>query len=84
MIHQELYHPEAVAANSTTIVQGQGLGGFIAVTAGTITVTNRAGVIVLNAFPVSAGAVYGLALFLGINSYTVTLAGGASGTLLKA
>lgn len=81
---QERYKPVPLGANATYLFpQGAptGLGGFIAVTAGTITVTNSSSVVLLNALPVSAGVYYPLPMYTGHNA-TVTLVGGASGTLL--
>lgn len=54
--------------------------GFLAVTAGTITVTRRDGVVLINAFPVTAGQWYFMPFHVG-HEATVVLAGGASGTL---
>lgn len=84
---QERYDAVPMAADtSRSWHHGSGIAGFIAVTAGTITVsrTNDLGVasVVLAPFPVAAGTIYGLPMFLGTNGFTVTLAGGASGTLL--
>lgn len=88
MVIQERYHGVAMAANTTLNLTGSGIGGFVCVTAGTLTVqvVNAAGatVTLINAFPVSAGQVYGIPLFTGtMGSASVVLAGGASGTLLK-
>ncbi len=83
MVVQEQYKPHIFTADQTRSFQGCGIGAFIAVTAGTITVTAFNGTVVLNAFPVTAGGIYSLPMYLGLNGYTVTLAGGASGTLLS-
>lgn len=84
MVVQERYHPQAMAANSSYVLTGAGIGGFAAVTAGTITVTAASGTVLLNAFPVAAGSVYGIPILTGAaGGATVVLAGGASGTLLK-
>ena len=73
--------PTPLGVNSTTILPGAStVDNFLAVTAGTLTLTNSAGVVVLNAFPVAAGSWTDLDFRLG-PSFTVTLAGGASGTL---
>lgn len=77
----EKYTPTPLAVNSTNIISGGSVAAmFLAITAGTITLTRLDGMVALAAFPVSAGGSYGLALRLG-HSFTVTLAGGASGTL---
>lgn len=85
MVTQELYHGEAVGVNGTLRVNGQGIGGFICTVSGTITITSNTGsTTFVNAFPVTAGTIYGLALYFGVNGGNVTLAGGAAGTVLKA
>jgi hypothetical protein len=59
------------------------LGGFLALTSGTITVVDSTGATVINGVPVTAG-IYTPTPFMlsggGLNS-VVTLGGGASGTL---
>lgn len=82
MIVQERYQPAIVGVNSTYVINGQNLGGFLAVTAGTITVTTANGTAVLSAFPVSAGVYYPLPFFMGQTGSTLVTAGGASGTVL--
>jgi hypothetical protein len=78
---QEKYTPLVLGVSSTTVVPGaSSIGSFLAVTAGTITLTKLDGTVVLNAFPVAAGQVAYINLRVG-HSFTVTLAGGASGTL---
>ena len=81
---QERYKPTAMAANTSyQFPEGTpiSLGGFIAVTAGTLTVTSANGTVLLNALPVTAGVYYPLVMYTGHRA-TVALAGGASGTLL--
>lgn len=82
MVIQERYRPVDMAANASVTLTGNGIGGFACKTAGTFTITDAEGVILFNAFPVSAGQVYGLPAICGIGA-VVTLGGGASGTLLK-
>lgn len=77
------YNAEAVAANGSLSITGDSVYGFICVTAGTITITRSDGSTALNAFPVAAGSLYPLSIYLGGTGGTVTLAGGASGTVLK-
>lgn len=81
---QERYRPTVMAANATVTTPSSGLGGFLCVTSGTITVTmnNTAATPMLTAFPVLAGVYYPLVMLGDINGNTVVLAGGASGTLL--
>lgn len=81
--------PILLAANGTAVLpQTIGVRSFLAVTAGTLTVVNEKGDTVLNAFPVAAGTQYDLNLVVKSDTYagplqsaTVVLAGGASGTV---
>lgn len=79
--YQERYQPFLMAANATLQVTKESIGGFAAATAGTITVTSTANGTVVSAHPVAAGTYYPFPFYLGSNGGTVTLAGGASGTL---
>ena len=84
MVIKEAYAPYPLGVNATFSTEATQLGAFYAVTGGTITVVDGAGVTVMNAFPVSAGQVVPLVFLLkasGNQTSTVTLAGGASGTL---
>lgn len=83
MIIEEQYHAQVIPVDTTVQLEGRGIGGFIAVTAGTLTVTYRDGSVALAAFPVAAGTSYKLPIYTGTNGYSVTTGGGASGTLLK-
>jgi hypothetical protein len=72
-----------MAANAAFEVRGAGIAGFLCTVAGTITVTDSDGTVLLNAFPITANG-----LFIKIPLYfrsaqggTVSLAGGAAGTL---
>ena len=81
---QERYKPVVLAANGTyNIPYGvQSMGGFLCITAGTLTVTNNAGTVIVNALPVSAGVYYPIPFYLeNGQSGTVVAAGGASGTI---
>ena len=72
-----------MAANTSVTLTGDSLGGFIPTTGGTITVTDYAGVVRVSAVPVTAGLYVPLPIQLNhTTGGTVTLAGGASGTLL--
>lgn len=82
MVIQEQYTPELMTANSSFTTNSQKIGGFICVTSGTLTVTRGDGIVRLNAVPVTAGVYLPLPMFLGNYGATITLAGGASGTLL--
>ena len=83
---KERYNPHPMAANATLALNSANLGGFIAVTAGTLTVTaTPSGTVLVNALPVTAGGYYPLPMSLvgnGGSGATITLAGGASGTIL--
>lgn len=85
---KEAYQPVLMAANSVlrlpdTVMQ---VGGFLAKTSGTISITNGDGVTVVDAMAVTAGVYTPIPFRLRGNGVTtvapvVTLAGGASGTL---
>ena len=57
-----------------------GIGGFLCITAGTITVTRADGVVIINAFPMTAGTYIPMPFYLGAGA-TVVLGAGASGVL---
>lgn len=78
---QERYIPIPVGVNATVRFLRQQIGFFAAITAGTITIEDDAGVDVLTAFPVSAGVVYPLPMYIGPRGGNIIAAGGASGTL---
>lgn len=79
---KERYSATAVAANGVVNITGSQTGGFLAVTAGTITLADANGVVEVNAFPVAAGQYVPLPIYLNTIGGTFTCAGGASGTLL--
>lgn len=86
---QEKYRPQVMAANSTYVSKSTGLGGFICTVSGSMTITSVAGpsgvtVPMLTAMPVTAGIYYPLVMLTPSNNNgaTVTLSGGAAGTLL--
>lgn len=84
MLVQERYTPVPVGANASVNIYSQQIGGFLAITAGTITIVDTAGTTVLNAFPVAAGQYVPLHMYIRNqrNFGTFTTAGGASGTVL--
>lgn len=82
MVIQEQYTPQLMAANTSFTTMSQKIGGFLCVTAGTLTITRGDSAVRLNAFPVTAGTYIPLPIFLGNYGATISLAGGASGTLL--
>ncbi len=85
---REAFTGRAMSADSTTKVTGSYLAGFLAKTSGTSTVTSfevngSSAVTVVDAVPVTQG-VYTPIPLLALSpdlGFTVTLAGGASGTL---
>lgn len=83
---QERYAPVPLAADTTRVFNdNSGVASFIAVTAGTITISRQyQGVLtaLLTAFPVAAGQVYDFRMFCGTHGFVVALAGGASGTVM--
>ena len=74
-------NPVVCAANATTTVTSNAAHSFFAVTAGTITIKRGNGVTVLDAFPVTAGQWLELEMNIDPNGWTITTAGGASGTV---
>jgi predicted histidine transporter YuiF (NhaC family) len=82
VVIQEQYTPQPMAANASFVTTNQRIGGFICITSGTLTVTDGTGMVEVNGVPVTAGVYLPLPIFLGNNGATITLAGGASGTLL--
>ena len=79
---REAYKPVPMGVDATLILGSHTLGGFMAVTSGTITiVATNTGTTVLDAFPVTLGVNTPLVMSFE-NGCTVTLGGGASGTLL--
>ncbi len=80
---EEAHSAHPMAVNASVPLNGDKVYGFLCVTAGTLTITRLNGVDALTAFPVSAGVYYPIPIYLGSVGGTATLAGGASGTLLK-
>ena len=82
---KERYAPVVIAANGTATINSEQVGGFLALTAGTITITrnNEDGTttVIVNAVPVTAGIWTPIPFLVGFHGATCTLAGGASGTL---
>jgi hypothetical protein len=79
---KEHYNPKPMAANSSAKC-GASIAGFLCTVAGTLTVTDADGTVLLNALPVAAGGPFiRIPLFANGNAgLTVSLAGGAAGTL---
>lgn len=83
---RERYNGVPIAANGNYKVQGTHIAGFLATVAGTLTVTGTAAdgtsaVTFVNALPVTAGQYVKIPLEVTVAPLTVTLAGGAAGTL---
>lgn len=82
---RERYSPVVIAADGTILLSTGQVGGFLCLTSGTITVTrnNEDGTttVIVNGVPVTAGVYTPIPFLLSSHGGTVTLAGGASGTL---
>lgn len=84
---RERFSPKPMAANATIQVVGTEIGGFLAKTGGTISVVAKdslgtSDVTLVDAVPVTAGIYTPIPIVVPAVGYTVTLAGGASGTLM--
>lgn len=84
---RERFTGKPMGVNGQFLGAGLFLGGFLAATSGTITVTGKdsAGtgtVTIVNAVPVTAGFFTPIPLVFESAGFTVQLAGGASGTLM--
>jgi len=78
---RERFRPQLMAANASVTIGGNQIGGFLAKTAGTISVVDSAGNTIVDAVPLSAGIYLPMPFVVENAGLTVTLAGGASGTL---
>ena len=81
---EERYKPVVLGVNATYNIPAgvQAIAGFLCAVSGTISVTNGAGTLIVNALPVTAGIYYPMPFHLETgNSGTVVAAGGARGTL---
>lgn len=77
----EYYNARPMAANSSAKI-GAHMGGFLATAAGTLTVTDSSGAVIVNALPVAVGF-NRIPIVLNYPADNVVqLAGGAAGTLL--
>ena len=77
----EYFNPRPMTANSSQKV-GSRIGGFLATVAGTLTVTDFNGAVILNALPVAVGFNRIPMMLQYPADNVVQLAGGAAGTLL--
>jgi len=81
--YQERYHAVRLDANgSYTFSAGTptNTAGFLCTATGTLTATRASGAVVINAFPVTAGVYHPMPFHIGQGA-TISLAGGAAGTL---
>lgn len=79
---RELLRPQPMGLNSSYTCGGLNIGGFLAKTAGNISVIDADGTILVDTVPVAAGQYMPLPfVFRTSMGGVVTLAGGASGTL---
>jgi hypothetical protein len=84
---RERFSPKPMAANATLAVPGSEIGGFLAKTAGTISVTVKdaqgTDLLVVDAVPLTAGIFTPIPIIVpAAPGLVVVLAGGASGTLM--
>lgn len=79
---KEMYRPQPIAAGGLYKVGGSHLAGFLAAVAGTITITDADGTVLVNAAPVVTGIFIRIPLAFNTSmGGTVQLGGGAAGTL---
>ena len=81
----ERYNPLVIPVSTAIKTTASGMGGFLCVTAGTLTVATGDGTTIISALPVTAGTFYPMPFRLHHNisngGATITTAGGASGVL---
>jgi len=79
---RERFRPQPMGINGQYTIRGSNVGGFLATVAGTLTLTDPNGTVVVNAVPVTAGVYTPIpATFSSAEGASVQLAGGAAGTL---
>lgn len=79
---REQFRPVSMVADASYESGGRSIGGFLAKTSGTITIIDLNGDTIVDAIPVTAGVYTPIPFFIGeAPGFTVTLGGGASGTL---
>ena len=80
---KEHYTGKPIAANGT-IKCGVSIAGFLCTVAGTLTITDADATVLVSAVPVAAGAWVRIPLLANTTAgMTVTLAGGAAGTIFS-
>lgn len=82
MVIQEQYSPQLMTANSSFTTGSTKIGGFICTVSGTLDIVGGDGLPDVSALPVTAGSYHPLPIFVGNSGATITLSGGAAGTLL--
>ena len=84
---RERFSPKPMTANATLAINGPYLGGFLCKVSGTISVVAKdalgtSDVTLVDAVPVTAGIYTPIPIVVPATGYTVTLGGGAAGTLM--
>jgi hypothetical protein len=84
---RERFNPRPLGVNAVAAITGIYLGGFLAKTSGTISIVTKDStglndVTIVDAVPVTAGVYTPIPIVVQTPGYTVTLADGASGTLM--
>jgi hypothetical protein len=84
---RERFTPKPMGINASLGITGPYLGGFLAKTAGTISIVSKndlgvSDVTLVDAVPLTAGVYTPIPIVVPTTGYTVTLGGGASGTLM--
>lgn len=77
---RERFRPVDLGANGSFTTTGEHIAGFLAKVSGTITVTSKTGVVLLDAIPVTAGVYTPIPATVGVGA-VVQLASSADGTL---
>lgn len=81
---KEHYSAHPMAADTTRTSPGVHIAGFLCTATGTLTITDADATVLVNALPVTAGAFTRIPLLFRTSAGgTVTLAGGAAGTLFS-
>ncbi len=78
---QERYTAKVIGADTSVTLASSTIAGFACKTAGTITIVDKNGTTIVDAFPVTAGVYHPFPFYLEGKGGTVTTAGGASGTI---
>ena len=83
MVSYGPYNYVPVGVDTTVSVKSPAFGGSLCPTSGTITITVlNPNIVILNAFPVTAGEYYPFPMKNAVDGATFVTAGGASGLLL--